>query len=122
MTIPGFPNFWMLEGPTGVIGNTCLIDVSEHQIGYMISCLNKMRDAGLAAIAPTLEAYDNYNREMAEEIVHSTWATGGCDSWYLDKTGQPNIYSRLPEIYRQEMMRVDFSEYRLMESVPATTP
>ena len=29
MTIPGFPNFWMLEGPTGPIGNLSLITISE---------------------------------------------------------------------------------------------
>jgi hypothetical protein len=119
MTFPGFPNFWMLEGPTGVFGNTSLIDMSEHQIGYMIACLNKLRDDGLAAIAPTREAYESYNAGMAEPITHTTWATGGCDSWYLDKSGRPNIYPWLPDVYRAEMKHVDFSEYRLLESVPA---
>ncbi len=119
MSFPGFPNFWMLEGPTGVFGNTSLIDMSEHQIGYMIACLNKLRDDGLAAIAPTREAYDAYNASMAEPIRHTTWATGGCDSWYLDKSGKPNIYPWLPEVYREEMQHVDFSEYRLLEEITA---
>ena len=43
MTFPGFPNFFMLEGPTGVFGNASVIDVTEHQIfrreGVHLSCL-----------------------------------------------------------------------------------
>jgi cyclohexanone monooxygenase len=113
MTFPGFPNFWMLEGPTGVIGNTSLIDISEHQIGYMISCLNKIRDDKLTAIAPKMDAYTKYNEAMARDIVTSTWATGGCDSWYLDASGKPNIYPWLPDEYRLQMQNVDFSEYHL---------
>jgi cation diffusion facilitator CzcD-associated flavoprotein CzcO len=119
MTFPGFPNFWMLEGPTGVFGNTSLIDMSEHQIGYMIACLNHMRDGHFTAIAPKREAFDAYNDRMAKEIVHSTWATGGCDSWYLDKSGRPNIYPWLPDAYREEMKHPDFTEYRLTDSVAA---
>jgi len=117
MTFPGFPNFWMLEGPTGVFGNTSLIDATEHQLGYLILCLNKLRDDGLAAIAPREQAYEDYNASMVAPMATTTWATGGCDSWYLDKTGKPNIYPWAPEVYRREMQAVDFSEYRLMEEV-----
>lgn len=115
MTFPGFPNFWMLEGPTGVIGNTSLIDISEHQIGYLIDVINKIRDDKLFSIAPKQEAYDNYNDSMSEAIVTSTWATGGCDSWYLDKSGRPNIYPWLPDEYRKAMQNIDFSEYELVQ-------
>ena len=118
MAFPGFPNFMMLEGPTGVIGNTSLIDISEHQIDYLIDHLNKMRDDKLAAIVTRQEAYDDYNEKMAAAIGTSTWATGGCDSWYLDKSGKPNIYPWLPDVYRHDMKNVDFSEYHLMEEVP----
>lgn len=116
MTFPAFPNFFMLEGPTGVFGNTCLIDITEHQVGYLVEYINKIRDDKLEAIAPKQAAYDAYNAKMAEAIVSSTWATGGCDSWYLDKSGKPNIYPWMPDVYRKEMKNVDFSEYRLIEN------
>lgn len=117
MTFPGFPNFFMLEGPTGVFGNASVIDVTEHQIAYVISFLEKMRREGLAAVAPSQEAYEAYNAEMAKQIPKTTWATGGCDSWYLDKSGQPNIYPFPPAQYRQEMLNPDFGEYRLLKAV-----
>lgn len=114
MTFPGFPNFFMLEGPTGVFGNASVIDVTEHQIAYVISFLTKMQREKLSAVAPSQVAYEAYNAEMAKQIPKTTWATGGCDSWYLDKSGQPNIYPFPPAQYRQEMLNPDFSEYRLM--------
>ncbi len=117
MTFPGFPNFFMLEGPTGVFGNASVIDVTEHQIAYVVSFLEKMQEEKLAAVAPSQKAYEAYNAEMAKQIPKTTWATGGCDSWYLDKSGQPNIYPFPPAQYRQEMLNPDFSEYRLLASV-----
>ncbi len=119
MTFPGFPNFFMLEGPTGVFGNTSVVDISEHQVGYVIRFLDEMKEKGIAAVAPKREAYDAYNANMAKQIPKTTWATGGCDSWYLDKSGQPNIYPFSPDTYRRDMQNPDFSEYRLMEAVTA---
>ena len=114
MTFPGFPNFWMLEGPTGVFGNTSLIDITEHQLAYLMSVLTKMRDEKIVSIAPKMDAYVDYNKQMSEAITTSTWATGGCDSWYLDASGTPNIYPWLPDVYRAEMLNPDFSEYELV--------
>lgn len=119
IAFPGFPNFFMLQGPTGVFGNTSVLDISEAQIDYVILFLNKMRADRLAAIAPTQEAYEAYNATMAAAIPTTTWATGGCDSWYLDKSGKPNIYPFPPSVFRHEMHNPDFSEYRMMRDVQA---
>ncbi|MEM9724764.1 MAG: NAD(P)/FAD-dependent oxidoreductase [Pseudomonadota bacterium] len=120
LTFPGFPNFFMLHGPTGVFGNTSLIDLAEYQIGYMIACMDKMRDDKIALIAPKQEAYDAYNAAMAKDIGTTTWATGGCDSWYLDASGTPNLYPWLPSRYRREMRKPEFGEFRMEREVAQT--
>ena len=117
MAIPGFPNFWMLEGPTGPVGNLSLISITEVQLGYLIQCLDKMKSEGLAAFAVKQEAYDSYNEAISKEVPKTIWATGGCDSWYIDKTGQPNLYPWHPRQFYAEMEQPDFSEYRLMTEV-----
>jgi cyclohexanone monooxygenase len=113
MTIPGFPNFWMLEGPTGPVGNLSLISITENQIAYMIQCLDKMKAEKAASIEVKSEAFESLNREMAEAVRTTTWATGGCTSWYIDKTGIPNLYPWHPSRFYKEMEQVDFSEYKL---------
>lgn len=117
MSVPGFPNLWMLEGPTGPVGNISLIMVSEYQVDYLISSLNKMKQDGLSAMAPKQSAFEAYNQAMAEAVKRTIWFTGGCQSWYLDKQGIPNIYPWTPSRYRQEMRHPDFNEYRLIRVI-----
>jgi cation diffusion facilitator CzcD-associated flavoprotein CzcO len=114
VALPDFPNFWMLEGPTGPVGNLSLITISEHQVDYIISMLDRMKANGLSAIAARQSAFDNYNNAMGEAIKRTTWYTGGCDSWYIDKSGVPNLYPWDPARYLKEMHRPDFSEYHLI--------
>lgn len=115
VAVPGFPNMWMLEGPTGPVGNLSLIAISEHQVDYIISMLDRMKVDGLAAIAPKQSAFDNYNAAMGEAIKTTTWVTGGCKSWYMDKSGVPNLYPWYPVRYLKEMHKPVYSEYRMIK-------
>ncbi|MDX1497170.1 MAG: NAD(P)/FAD-dependent oxidoreductase [Salinisphaeraceae bacterium] len=117
VSIPRFPNLWMLEGPTGPVGNISLIMISEYQVDYLISALNKMKQDGLAAMAPKQSAFEAYNQSMAKAITRTIWYTGGCSSWYLDSQGVPNLYPWSPARYRREMRNPDFSEFRLIRDV-----
>ena len=117
VAVPGFPNFWLLEGPTGPVGNLSLITISEHQIDYIISMLDKMKSDGLAAISADPSACERYNKSMQSAISQTVWVTGGCDSWYMDKTGTPNLYPFPPRQYLDEMKHPDFSEYCLLDSM-----
>ncbi|MEM8659665.1 MAG: NAD(P)/FAD-dependent oxidoreductase, partial [Pseudomonadota bacterium] len=117
VAMPGFPNFWMVEGPTGPVGNLSLITVSENQIDYIISMLDKMKQEGLAAISVKSDAYEQYNADMLEAVDNTVWVTGGCSSWYMDKTGKPNLYPFPPERYLKDMQNPVFAEYQLISSV-----
>ncbi len=122
VAVPGFPNFWLLEGPTGPVGNLSLITISEHQVDYVISMLDKMKAEGLAAIAAREDATRAYNEAMAAAMPGTVWVSGGCTSWYMDETGMPNLYPFPPKQYLKEMKRPDFAEYRLLDATQAATP
>ncbi len=115
VAIPGFPNFWMLEGPTGPVGNLSLITISEYQVDYIIAMLDRMREDGLASIAAKEAAFASYNAAMAEAITDTVWWTGGCDSWYFDASGKPNLYPWNPMRYLGDMHNPVFSEYDLSQ-------
>lgn len=115
VAIPGFPNFWMLEGPTGPVGNLSLITITEHQVDYVIDMLDRMKADGLKAIAVRQSACDDYNAAMREAIKDTTWMTGGCNSWYFDKSGTPNLYPWIPTRYLKEMHNPVYSEYDLVK-------
>jgi cation diffusion facilitator CzcD-associated flavoprotein CzcO len=111
VALPNFPNFWMLEGPTSPIGNLSLIMISEHQIDYIISMLDLMGKKGLTSLAPNRQAYDDYNNAMRERVKDTVWVTGGCDSWYIDESGLPNLYPFPPQQYLRDMHDPHENEY-----------
>jgi cation diffusion facilitator CzcD-associated flavoprotein CzcO len=115
VAIPGFPNFWMLEGPTGPVGNLSLITITEHQVDYIISMLDHMKANSIASVHAKTSAFQAYNDAMADGIGNTTWATGGCTSWYFDKSGKPNLYPFLPTQYLKDMHNPDFLEYVLSD-------
>lgn len=120
VAVPGFPNFWMLEGPTGPVGNLSLITISENQVDYIIRMLDKMKRDGLCAIAAREDAFKTYNEGMHAAVQKTVWVTGGCTSWYMDKTGTPNLYPHKPAQYLHDMQHPVFAEFRLIGSVEAT--
>ena len=122
VALPGFPNFWLLEGPTGPVGNLSLITITEHQVDYVIAMLDKMKADGLAAVAPREQAFAEYNAGMREAVKKTVWVTGGCTSWYMDKTGTPNLYPYEPARYLHDMLHPSFAEYRLMTDVQVPAP
>ena len=111
--MPHFPNFWMIEGPTGPVGNLSLIMISEHQINYIISLLDKMGSEGLTSLAPKAGAYQQYNAAMTERVKDTVWVTGGCDSWYIDDSGLPNLYPFPPQQYLRDMKKPQLDEYEI---------
>ena len=117
----GFPNFWMLEGPTGPVGNLSLISITEVQLGYLIQCLDRMKADRLAAFAVRQESFDAFNAAIAKQVPSTIWASGGCDSWYIDQSGQPNLYPWHPSRFYEEMRAPDFSEYRLIDDLQPET-
>lgn len=91
MSMPGFPNFFMLNGPTGPVGNFSLIDIAERQWGYIDQLLERIRQGETRCIEPRQEAFVDYE-ERRIAAAKKTIFGSGCTSWYLDKTGVPSSW------------------------------
>jgi cation diffusion facilitator CzcD-associated flavoprotein CzcO len=89
ISMPDFPNFFMLNGPNGPVGNFSLIDIAEHQWGYIAQLLQLLRGETCREIAPTHAALAAFEAERVEAAKKTVWFRGGCQSWYLDAQGIP---------------------------------
>lgn len=89
ISMPDFPNLFMLNGPNGPVGNFTLVDIAEHQWGYIAQLIEKLRSGEAREIAPTAAAMDSFEAARAEAAKKTVWYTGGCNSWYLDADGIP---------------------------------
>jgi len=115
VSVPGFPNFFMLNGPSGPVGNFSLIDVAEIQWEYVEQLLDLLIDGDVQDIAVTRRAFEAYERWRATEARHTVFATG-CSSWYLDDQGIPNTWPKgLPE-FREAMARPLLEDYQIRTS------
>jgi cation diffusion facilitator CzcD-associated flavoprotein CzcO len=89
ITMPDFPNFFMLNGPNGPVGNFSLIDIAEHQWAYIDQLLEKLGGDGCREISPTRVAMEEFGTARIAAAKTTIWYTGGCQSWYLDSEGIP---------------------------------
>ncbi|MEM8499557.1 MAG: NAD(P)/FAD-dependent oxidoreductase [Pseudomonadota bacterium] len=87
--LPGFPNFFLMLGPNSPIGNYSVIEISEAQTDYAMQLIELWRSKKLSRIETTPEAQARWNAELKVRLGQSVWSSGGCNSWYLDKDGDP---------------------------------
>jgi hypothetical protein len=114
ISIPGFPNFFMLIGPSSPVGNFSLVEVAEMQFDYVMQLVEQIRSGGAREIEATQAATDKFNEELIEASKGTIWATG-CRSWYLDEDGVPAAWPWPLGKFRDEMRQPDLSDYIVTE-------
>jgi cation diffusion facilitator CzcD-associated flavoprotein CzcO len=112
ISIPGFPNLFMLNGPNGPVGNFSLIEVAELQIGYVLQLVELLRREVCQEISPREEATLRFEAERTEAARHTIWGSG-CRSWYLDDRGVPMSWPFTFERFRAEMAAPKIEAYDL---------
>ena len=113
ISMPDFPNLFMLNGPNGPVGNFSLIDIAEHQWRYIDQLLERLLAGECTEITPTQEATDSFNAERVKAAKKTVWYTGGCNSWYLDAEGIPASWPWNFTKFVDEMKSPNFGHYRL---------
>jgi hypothetical protein len=78
---------FLIPGPNAGLGHNSVIVMFEGQIQYAMGALRAMRDQGATTIEVRPEAQEGYNRAIQQKLGKTVWNTGGCSSWYLDRTG-----------------------------------
>jgi cation diffusion facilitator CzcD-associated flavoprotein CzcO len=112
-TIPGFPNFFMLLGPNTGLGHTSVLYMVESQLAYVVDALGHLARRPAATLDVRPSALDGYVREMDASLASSVWNTGGCRSWYLDRTGRNSTIWPGPTFrFRRRLRRFDPAPYR----------
>lgn len=115
IAVPGFPNFFLLNGPTSPVGNFSLIDIAEAQWGYIDQLLEEIRGGRCAALVPTAAAMQDYDERRVVAARKTIFATG-CRSWYLDAEGVPATWPWGYTAFFEAMAQPDLAAF---ERLPA---
>ncbi len=112
VAVPGFPNFFLLNGPTGPVGNFTLIDIAEAQWDYIDQLIDQLRSCQAATVAPTMAALKDYETRRSEAAKQTVFASG-CNSWYLDADGVPLVWPWSYAHFREVMAKPRFEDFEL---------
>jgi cation diffusion facilitator CzcD-associated flavoprotein CzcO len=119
MTVPGFPSMFVMYGPNTNTSGGSIIFYLERQAAYIRQALQRVRDAGTAAIAVRAEVEAASDRETQARFAGTAWTE--CDSWYRDDRGR--IVANWPGYmreYARRTERLDPDEFELIAA--AATP
>jgi cation diffusion facilitator CzcD-associated flavoprotein CzcO len=123
LTVPGFPNMFLLYGPNTNGGTGSVIYVIEAAMHHVIAALEELDRAQASRIELRPESATAFDRELREALSRSVWHTG-CTNWYVDENGNdPNQWPWLWTTYRRRTSRLEPGAYELdaPERAPAPT-
>jgi cation diffusion facilitator CzcD-associated flavoprotein CzcO len=113
VSIPDFPNLFMLNGPNGPVGNFSLIESAEMQLAYIMQLIALREEGRAREISATHDATLALEEERVEAARNTIWMSG-CRSWYLDDRGVPATWPWTFDRFREEMSRPKLENYELV--------
>ena len=112
ISIPDFPNLFMLNGPNSPVGNFSLIEVAELQFSYILQLIERVRSGACGEVSPSADAMKRFDAERRDAARATIW-NSGCKSWYLDAAGLPTAWPWTFDRFREEMARPRWGDYEL---------
>ena len=114
ITVPGFPNMFLLYGPNTNGGATSVIYAVEAATRHVIAAIREMERANARTIELRTEAAEAFDRELRAALEGTVWHSG-CTNWYVDERGaDPNQWPWVWSTYRRRTAKVDRSDYELV--------
>lgn len=112
VSVPDFPNFFMLNGPNAPVGNFSLIDVAERQFAYIMQLIEQVRSGSCDELSVSRAAMERFDAERKEAAKTTIW-NSGCKSWYLDANGLPTAWPWTYDRFRAEMSKPRLSDFEM---------
>ena len=123
ITVPGFPNFFVIYGPnTNLAHGGSAVFHSECQIRYIMQGVRELIETGAAALEVRPEPFWAYQEKVDAAHRNMVWSHPGVTSWYKNKDGRVTANSpwRLVD-YRNLTETFDPAEYDFTPAQAAAT-
>jgi cation diffusion facilitator CzcD-associated flavoprotein CzcO len=113
LSVPGFPNMFLLYGPNTNGGSGSVVNTLECGIGHLLSALREMEASGAGRIEVRREAAEDFDRELRAALAGTVWQSG-CSNWYVDENGNdPNNWPWTWSAYRRRTEHLVPGAYEL---------
>jgi len=89
ITVPGFPNFFMLYGPnTNLVINGSILIMVECQVRYAVEAIGRMLRSGHRTMSCRRDVHERYGREMEQGNARMVWGVADVPTWYRNAHGR----------------------------------
>jgi cation diffusion facilitator CzcD-associated flavoprotein CzcO len=113
LSVPGFPNMFLLYGPHTNGGSGSVIYTIEAGMGHVLAALAELERTGAQSIEVRRDAAEGFDRELRAALAGTVWHSG-CTNWYVDENGNdPNQWPWVWTTYRRRTERIDPGAYAL---------
>jgi cation diffusion facilitator CzcD-associated flavoprotein CzcO len=113
LSVPGFPNMFLLYGPNTNGGTGSVVNTIECGMGHVLAALAAMERDAAERIEVRRDVAERFDRELRAALGRTVWQTG-CTNWYVDEQGNdPNNWPWLWRTYRRRTATLAPGAYEL---------
>ena len=113
LSVPGFPNMFLLYGPNTNGGSGSVVNTIECGVGHLLAALGEMERAGASRIEVSRAAAEDFDRELRAALAGTVWQSG-CHNWYVDENGNdPNNWPWTWTAFRRRTRELAPGAYEL---------
>jgi cation diffusion facilitator CzcD-associated flavoprotein CzcO len=117
ITVPTFPNLFLLYGPNTNVGSGSILYMIESQVRHIATLINAVAAHPGHAIDVRSEIAQRYNTRLRRRLRRSGWAL--CASWYRTSSGEiPTNWPGPTLVYRLLARKPRSSDYVLRKVGP----
>jgi cation diffusion facilitator CzcD-associated flavoprotein CzcO len=114
LSVPGFPNMFLLYGPNTNGGSGSVVNTIEAGVNHVIAALEELDRAQARRIEVSGQAAEQFDRELRAALAGTVWHSG-CTNWYVDENGHdPSQWPWLWTTYRRRTGRLEPGAYELV--------
>lgn len=115
--VAGFPNLFILLGPSTGLGHSSVVFMIEAQIAQVMLVLRELDRRRVRSIEPSAAAQARFVADVERRMRGTVWVAGHCRSWYLDRTGRNSaIWPDFTWRFRRRLRRLVPGDYVTVSS------
>jgi len=113
VSVPDFPNMFILNGPNTNAGHGGSAILScEFQVRYIMQAIARLATGQVASIEVREDVFWAYNKELDEALSRCIWAHPGMTTWYRNEAGRVVVSSPWAYLDSWNRMReLDVEDY-----------
>jgi cation diffusion facilitator CzcD-associated flavoprotein CzcO len=112
VSLPAFPNLFMLLGPHSPLNTISIQESAELQAEYVMQLLRVLEDDAVVSVAPTEAATQRWLEYIRAGMPGTVWSSG-CNSWYLGDGDTPVLWPYDRRAWHAALRRPVLADYEV---------